>query len=148
METTVRDKRQKQYETYKKTLKLSITGGVAFWITNFATSMFSIAAEFRSAFSVSYIPMLVESLIGGLIVGFCVSYSLIRFFDKIPTKNPILKSLILSFVALFIIQILSTFFNLSNASAYILIVTKLNVPRFFVLGIVIGYTYKRLYGSA
>lgn len=148
METTVRDKRQTSTKFYKKALKLAIAGGIAFWVTNFVTSLFSIAAEFRAAFSVSYIPMLVESLIGGLIIGCCVSYSLLRFFDKIPTKNPILKSVILSFVVLFIIQIPSTFFNLYNAPAYILIITKLNVPRFLALGIVIGYLYKKLYGSA
>jgi hypothetical protein len=88
--------------------------------------------------------MIVESLIGGLIIGFFVSYFLLRFFDKIPTKNPILKSVILSFVALVIIEALSTFVNLSNAYVYLLIDTGMNVPRFLALGIVIGYLYDRL----
>jgi len=92
--------------------------------------------------------VLVESLLGGMIIGCCVSYFLLRFFDKIPTKNPILKSVILSFVALVIIQALSTFLNLSKSPVYILIGAMLNVPRFLALGIVIGYLYKRLYGSA
>jgi hypothetical protein len=55
---------------------------------------------------------------------------------------------VLSFVALVIIEVLSTFVNLSNAYVYLLIDTGMNVPRFLALGIVVGYLYKRLYGSA
>ena len=59
-----------------------------------------------------------------------------------------MKSLILSFAAIFIIEVLSTFGNLSNAYVFLLIDTVMNVPRIFALGIVVGYLYKRLYGSA
>ena len=72
---------------------------------------------------------------------------MLRFFDKIPTKNPILKSVILSFVALVIIEVLSTIVNLSNAYVYLLVDTGMNVPRFLALGIVVGYLYKRLNGT-
>ena len=92
--------------------------------------------------------MLLESLIGGLIIGFWVSYPLLRFFDRIPTKNPILKALTLSFVAMFMIEFLSTLVDPNNASVYLLIDTGMNVPRFLALGMGIGYLYKRLYGSA
>jgi len=89
-----------------------------------------------------------------MIIGCCVSYSLLRFFDKIPTKNPILKSAILSFIALVIsitlILVPQSFLLLrpSDALHYFLIGIMLNLPRFLFLGIVIGYLYKRLYGSA
>jgi hypothetical protein len=44
---------------------------------------------------VSYISgAIVDPLFGGLIISCCVSYFLLRFFDKIPTKNPILKSVV------------------------------------------------------
>ena len=75
---------------------LTVTGGVAFWVANFTISLAPIAAGYRAALSISYFPMLVESLLGGLMIGFCVSFFLLRFFDKIPTRNPILKSVILS----------------------------------------------------
>jgi hypothetical protein len=39
-----------------------------------------------------------EALLGGLVIGFCVSYFLFCSFDKLPTKNPILKSVTLSFI--------------------------------------------------
>jgi len=113
-----------------------------------AGSLLPIAAEYIAAFSISSLPLaLVEALVGGLIIACFVSYFLLRFFDKIPTKNPILKALILSFVALVIIEVLSTFGNPSKAYVYLLIDTGMNVPRILALGIVIGYLYKRLYGS-
>ena len=151
METraTGRSKRQTSYEFYKKLYKLTIGGGVEFWAITIAFSLLPIAAEFRAALSISYVQMiLVEALIGGLIISCGLSYILLRFFEKIPTKNPILKSVILSFVALVGIEALSTFVNLSNASVYLLIDTGMNVPRILALGIVIGYLYKRLYGQA
>ena len=73
--------------TWRKVLLLAIVGGLAFWVTNFAISRTPIAAEYRAALSISYLPMIVESLIGGLIVGFCVSYFLLRFFEKDTNKK-------------------------------------------------------------
>ena len=151
METqvTARSKRQMSHEFYQKLYKLTGAGGAAFWITDFVISVSPIAAEYRAAFSISYLPVaLVAALVGGLIIGCCVSYFLLRFFEKIPTQNPILKALILSFVAMLMIEVLSTLINPSNASVYLLIDTGMNVPRFLALGIGIGYLYKRLYGSA
>jgi hypothetical protein len=152
METraTVRSKPQTSYEVYKKLCKLTIAGGVAFWAMEIATSLLPIAAEFRAASSIPYDLVLVGSLLGGLIIGCCVSYFLLRFFDKIPTKNPILKSVILSFVAQGIVLILLgvAASRTSDALHVFLIGAVLNVPTFLFLGIVIGYLYKRLYGSA
>src|SRR5665648_139419 len=74
-----------------------------------------IVTEYMTAFSISSLPIaLVEALVGGLIIACFVSYFLLRFFDKIPTKHPILKALILSFVVVVIIEVLSTFSNLSK----------------------------------
>ena len=147
METQVsgRSKRQTSSEFSKKLYKLTLAGGVAFWIVDFAVSLSPISAEYMAAFSISSLPMaLVEALIGGLIIACFVSYFLLRFFDKIPTKNPILKSVILSFSAIVIIEVLSTFGNLSNAYVFLVIDTVMNVPRILALGIVIGYLYDRL----
>ena len=136
----------------KKLYKLTIGGGVAFWAANFAISRTPIAAEYRAALSISYFPMLLESLLGGLIIGFCVSYFLLRFFDKIPTKDPILKSVILTFIVLIIVTILlggpASFLTPSDPLRYFLIGALFNLLRILALGIVIGYLYKRLYGSA
>jgi uncharacterized protein YacL len=150
METhaTVRSKQQMSHEFYQKLYQLTGVGGAAFWIIDFVISVSPIAAEYRDAFSISSLPMaVVEALVGGLMIGFCVSYFLLRFFDRIPTKNPILKALILSFVAMLMIEVLSTLVNPNNASVYLLIDTGMNVPRFLALGIVVGHLYNKPNGS-
>jgi predicted tellurium resistance membrane protein TerC len=95
--------------------------------------------------------MLLEALFGGLIIGICVSYSLLRFFDNIPTKNPILKSVILSFIVLItvtmLIEVPAKFLtSTSDALRYFLIGAIFNGLRILALGIVIGYPYGRLKG--
>jgi len=153
METqaTGQSRRQTSYEFYKKLFKLTIGGGIVFWATTIAISLLPIAAEYRAAESISNIQTVwVGGLLIGMIIGWCVSYSLLRFFDKIPTKNPILKSVILGFIALVIVMILievPASFRASDALYWFLIGVIFNVPRFLFLGIVIGYLYKRLYGS-
>ena len=137
---------------WKKTIELTLAGGLVFWVTTIAISLLSISAEYRAAESVSNIQTVwVGGLIIGMIIGCLVSYFLLRFFNKIPTKNPILKSLVLSFAALVIVLILvevPASIRTSDALYYFLVGVVLNVPRFLVLGIVIGYLYKRLYRSA
>jgi hypothetical protein len=134
---------------WKKAFVLTLVGGLAFWLANFAISRTPIAAEYRAAMSISYYPMLLESLIGGLIIGLWVSYPLLRFFDKIPVKDPILKSVILSSIVLVIITILlggpSSFFATNNVFRYFIIGTVFNVIRILALGIAIGYVCKRQY---
>ena len=96
--------------------------------------------------------MLFEALVGGLIIGFCVSYFLLRFFDKIPTRNPILKSVMLSLIVLIIVTILieapaSFLTTTSDAWRYFLIGAMFNVLRILALGIVIGYLYDKFNGG-
>jgi hypothetical protein len=139
-------------EIWRKVAILAIVGGLAFWLTNFAISLTPIAAEYRAGVSISYFPMLLEALVGGMVIGFGVSFFLLRFFDKIPTKNPILKSTILSSIALILFTILlevpaKFFTTMSDPMHYFLIGLLFNVLRILALGIVIGYLYRRLYGS-
>jgi hypothetical protein len=144
---------QKKMTQSKEITILAVAGGLGFWVANFAISLTPIAAEYRAALSISYYPMLLEALIGGLIIGFCISYSLLRFFDKLPTKNPILKPVILSFIVLLIVTLLievpAKFLTPTNdALHFFLIGTLFNVIRIPTLGIVIGYLYDRLNRSA
>jgi hypothetical protein len=134
---------------WKKAFVLTLVGGLAFWLANFAISRTAIASEYRGAMSISYYPMLLESLIGGLIIGLCVSYPLLRFFDRIPVKEPILKSFFLSSIVLFIVTILlggpSSFYATSNVLRYFIIGTVFNVIRITALGIAIGFVCKMQY---
>ena len=141
--TAYLSKRERSQTANKRLYKLAIVGGLAFWAANFAISLTPIAAEYRAALSISYLPMIVESVIGGLIIGFFVSYFLLHLFDKIPAGSPILKSLILSFIALVAATILlqgpASFLTPSDALRYFLIGTMFNVLRILALGITIGY---------
>lgn len=132
---------------WKRVLNLTLVGGLAFWLANFAISRTAIAADYRVAMSISYYPMLLESLIGGLIIGLGVSYLLLRFFDRIPVQNPVLKSVILSMILLVIVTILlggpSSFFATNNVMRYFFIGTSFNVIRILALAIAIGYVCKR-----
>ena len=143
---------QKKMTQSKEMTILAVAGGLGFWVANFAISLTPIAAEYRAALSISYFPMLLESLLGGLIIGFCVSYFLLRLFDKIQTKNPILKSVILSFIVLIIVTFLigspSSFLATSDVLRYFLIGTIFNVLRILTLGIGIGFLHDKLNGGA
>jgi Flp pilus assembly pilin Flp len=103
-----------------------------------------IAAAYKAAFSISSLPVaLVEALAGGLIIGCCVSYFLLRFFDKVPGNKSIFKALILSFIAMVMIEVISALGNPAHASTYLLLDTGMNAPRFLALGLVIGYFFDK-----
>ena len=91
-----------------------------------------------------------DTLLAGIIISGYVSYFLLRFFDKIPTKNPIVKAVILGFfpyvIVLILLGVATSLLEVDGLNVF-LIGTTLNVPRFLFLGIVIGYIYKKLYGS-
>ncbi|MEZ4867042.1 MAG: hypothetical protein R3C14_37310 [Caldilineaceae bacterium] len=144
---------KKRAEIWRKTLRLALAGGAAFWVANFTISLTPIAADYRVALSIPYGPMLLEALVGGLIIGSAVSYSLLRFFDRLPTKQPMLKSLLLSFAALIVVTMLievpAKFLTpTNNAWRYFLIGTSFNALRILALGIVIGYRYDQFKGGA
>lgn len=134
------------------TLVLAAAGGLAFWLANFAISRTPIAAEYRTALSISYNPMLFAALVGGLIIGLLVSYCLLRFYDRVPGKDPMLKAVILSMMAMVIVTILiggpSSFQETNDVWRYFTIGTIFNFIRILALGIAIGYVFKRWGGRA
>jgi uncharacterized protein YacL len=150
METqlTGQGKAQASRDFAKKLLMLAAAGGAAFWIIDFVISLSPIAAEYKAAFSISSLPVaLVEALAGGLMIGCCVSYFLLRFFDRVPGKKSIFKALILSFFVMVMIEIFSALGNPAHASVYLLIDTGMNAPRFLALGLVIGYLFDKQKGK-
>ena len=123
-------------------------GCAAFWIIDFVISVSPLAAEYKAAFSISSLPVaLIEAFVGGLIIALCVSYILLRFFDRIPGKKAVFKALILSFFFMGVIEILSTLGDPSHAAVYLLLDTGMNAPRFLALGLVIGYLFDRPKGK-
>ena len=140
--------KQKEMAQSKEMTILAVAGGLGFCLANFAISRTPIATEYRAALSISYYPMLLASLIGGLLIGFCFSYLLLRFYDRIPTQAPFSKSIILTLIVLVIVTLLigspSSFLATGNTLRYFMIGTMFNAIRILALGIAIGYVYARL----
>ncbi len=146
--STYLSKQESSRDFSKKLLKLAVAGGAAFWVTDFLMAVSPIAAAYKAAFSFSSLPVaLVEALAGGMVIAFSVSFFLLRFFGRLPGKNPIFKALILSFSAMVIIEVLSALGDPAHASVYLLLDTGMNAPRFLALGIVIGHLYDKLKGE-
>jgi hypothetical protein len=144
METQFKDqsKAQASRESPKKLFMVTAAGGAAFWIIDFILAISPIAAEYKAAFSISSLPVaLVEALAGGVMIALCVSFFLLRFFDRIPGKKAIIKAWILSFLVMVMIEVLSALGNPAHASTYLLLDTGMNAPRFLALGLVIGYLF-------
>ncbi|MFZ1283118.1 MAG: hypothetical protein WAQ75_03225, partial [Propionicimonas sp.] len=130
------------------TVRLGLGGAAGFWVTNFAISLTPIAAEYRAARGIAYLPMLGEALLAGLIIGFGVTVCLLRFYGTLPTSSPILKALLLSLVALIVATILveipPRLLTATNTPPrYVLIAAAFNTLRFLALGLAIGYLHGR-----
>ncbi|HSW36111.1 MAG TPA: hypothetical protein VLH18_05875 [Candidatus Limnocylindrales bacterium] len=142
--STCRSKQESSRNFSKKLLKLAVAGGAAFWVTDFLMAVSPIAAAYKAAFSFSSLPVaLVEALVGGLAIAFSVSFFLLRFFSRLPGKNPIFKALILSFSAMFIIEVLSALGDPAHAFVYLVLDTGMNIPRFLTLGWTIGFVFDK-----
>lgn len=133
----------------KAQIKLMVGGAVVFWLTTVVTSLLPIAAEYRAAYSNWRIQTVwIGSLFAGMLNSCFVSYLLLRFFDKIPIKGPVQKSVMLSGIALGIAIILidvPMLLQEPSASLYFFFIgIMFNTVRFLFLGMIIGYLYKRL----
>lgn len=133
----------------RKASLLAVAGGLGFWVANTAISLTPIAADYRAGLGISYVPMLVEALVGGLIIGFGVGYGLLRFSDRIPGRSPMHKSLLLGVLALVVVTVFvevpSKYVSATDdATRYFLIALLFNAVRILALALVIGYVYPRL----
>lgn len=137
-------KQESSHDFSKKLLKLAVAGGAAFWVTDFLMAVSPIVAAYKAAFSFSSLPAaLVAALAGGLVIAFSASFFLLRFFYKLPGKNPIHKALFLSFSAMAIIEVLSALGNPAHAFVYLVLDTGMNIPRFLALGWTIGFVFDK-----
>jgi hypothetical protein len=135
--------------SWRKALLLAAGGAGAFWIANLAISLTPFAAEYRAALSISYLPMVTEALLGGLVIGFGVSYVLLRFFARVPTRGPLSKSMIVSLLALIavtaMIEVPAKFGSAGpDPWRYFLMATAFNIVRIAALGVAVGYLYTRV----
>jgi uncharacterized protein YacL len=150
METQVTSdsKTQASQEFSKKLPMLAVAGGAAFWMIDYVISVSPIAAEYQAAFSISSLPVaLVEAFVGGMMIALCVSFFMLRFFNRIPGKKPVFKALILSLFVMVMIEVFSALGDPALAFVYLLLDTGKNAPRFLALGLVIGYLFEKQKGK-
>lgn len=132
-----------------KLIRLTLTGGIAFWVTSIVTSLLPIAAEYRAALSNwSAQTVWIASLLAGLLIGICVSFLLMRYFERIPARSPIVKSLMVSCCALIVfttlVDVPVSFQGHDNSLHYFLIGFMFNAARFLLLGAATGCQYRKL----
>jgi len=123
----------------RSTILLGVAGGAAFWVVNLAISLTALGAEYRAALSIHYLPMLLEALAGGLVIGLLVAYTLQRFSDRIPSRSPLLKAVALSGAAVVAVTVLIPAPDPRAALLGLLI----NTLRILALGVTIGVLHAR-----
>jgi hypothetical protein len=124
-------------------IELSLVGAAFFWVASFAIALLPLADQFRAAASYSYEDVLWGAFPAGFLIALFINYCLHLYSAKVPGSSPVSKSVLLSLAALLGIEIAATLLHGGDELYYLSIGTLLSVPRFLVLGTVVGYAYQR-----
>ena len=121
----------------------ALAGGAAFWLANLVISMTPVAAGYRSALSIPYLPMLVEAAVGGLVVAGAVAFLLARYPERFPGAGPLRKALLLGLGALVLLTVLVEVpsklrSDVADPGHWLLVATVFNAIRILALGVTIG----------
>ena len=130
------------YKTYRASIGPALAGGIPFGLLSLLLPKLISPPQILSLTAPSSVFVSVaEFVLVGVFVGFCVSYYMIRYFDRLPFRNPLTKAVFLSLIALLIISIIETFLHAENLS-YFIISILYNAPRFLVLGVSMGMYFR------
>ena len=121
----------------------ALAGAAAFWVANLVISWTPVAAGYRSALSIRYLPMLVEAAVGGLLVAAAMAFLLVRYPQRIPGAGPLRKALLLAVGALVLLTVLVEVpsklgSDLADPGHWLLVATVFNVIRILALAFTIG----------
>ena len=121
----------------------AVVGAVAFWSANLVISLTPIAAAYRSAISIAYVPMLLEAAVGGLLIACVVALVLVRYPERVPGTGPLSKALWLSAGALIVLTVFVEVpsklrSGVSDPGHWLLVAMVFNVIRVLALGVAIG----------
>jgi hypothetical protein len=102
-----------------------------------------IAAAYRSALSIPYVPMLVESAVGGLLVSGVLTFVLLRYPQRVPGTGPVRKALVLGLGALVVLTLLvelpSTLrSDVADPAHWLLVFAVFNAIRILALSVTVG----------
>lgn len=141
-------KREKPAGYSKQLLKLTLIGGIVFWLTSILTSLLPLAAQYRAAFSNwSIYTVWIGSLFMGLLNAFLVSWLLLRLHVKFPNKKVIGLSAILSLglllIAILLVDLPMFLHGSRENLGYFFVGISFKIVRFLLLGLAVGYTLTR-----
>ena len=122
---------------------VALVGAAAFWLANLAISLTPVAAAYRDALSIAYVPMLVEAAVGGLVVATVVTLPLARVPDRMPGHGPVAKAVLLAVAALVLVTVLLEVpaklrAGVADPGHWLLVATVFNAIRILALGVAIG----------
>lgn len=120
-----------------------LVGAAAFWIANFAISLTGIAAEYRAAVQIHYLPMLMEAAVGGAIVAAAVAFALARAPDRVPGRGPVAKASVLAAGVLVLVTLLVEVPSklgsaITDTGYWLAVATVFNAIRILAAGVAIG----------
>ncbi|HSK34889.1 MAG TPA: hypothetical protein VK903_15515 [Propionicimonas sp.] len=123
--------------------RLAGAGALGFWVANLAISLTPIAAEYRNALSIPYVPMLVEALLGGFVIALGVTWTVVRHPDALPAGSAMVKSLLASLIALIAVTVVievpsKLLLNPGGSLRYFVVGAAFNAVRILALGLAIG----------
>jgi hypothetical protein len=121
----------------------AVAGAVAFWSANLVISLTPIAAEYRSAFSIAYVPMLLQAAVGGLLIASVVAWVLVRYPQRVPGTGPVSQALWISAAALVLLTVFVEVpskwrSGVSDPGHWLLVATAFNAIRVLALGVAVG----------
>ena len=130
-------------------LILTGTGLLVFWLASFFTTFLPLAAEYRAAYSDwSKQTVWIGAIFMGLLVFGCISIIYLRFFEKLPGKTPVAKTLLLSAAALILCLMAIDLPMMLNTERkllqYFLVGVMFNTVRFLLAGLAIGLVDQQL----
>lgn len=122
---------------------VGLAGAAAFWLANLALSLTPVAAEYRAALSIAYLPMLAEAAVGGLVIAALVTLPLARFPERVPGGGPVGRAVLLAAVALVLVTVLlevpaKVGAGVPDAGHWLLVATVFNAVRILALGVTVG----------
>lgn len=132
------------YSSIRGSYKVIIVGIIALIAARIVQGLvWPLPAELSSQTSTSLAQYLGDVIIGGMFWGFLISYYFVRYSYKIPLASPVYRSLVITFLAVLIVDGLATLFHLNHAAGYFLWDLLYSIPRYFAFGIVVGYSYEK-----
>jgi hypothetical protein len=112
-------------------------------VVNLVISATPVAAAYRRALSIDYVPMLAEAAVGGLVLGGVLSFLLVLHPSKVPGSGPVNRALLLGAVALVLVTLgievpSKLAVDVDDPVHWMLVATIFNVLRILALATAVG----------